>query len=129
MWCYFFTVKNSLTSFYFLFTQTKKLCSLIRSLNEMLIANVPDDSAKKQRENERSVTKGNHMSRRCSLPDSPKRTQPVNYIPLCCTRFLSHTTFNHTLSSIFVSLTVYSISFDFFFFFGTVKTPYVCLQN
>lgn len=71
----------------------------------MFIANVPDDEAKNQRENERPLTKGNRVSKRSSLPASPKKTQPVNYIPLCCIRFLSHATFNHTLSSIFVSLT------------------------
>lgn len=74
--------------------------------------------SKYQRENERLLTKGNHMSKRSSLPVSPKRTQPVNYIPLCCIRFLSHDTFNHTLSSIFVSLTAglqHLLLFNFFF--------------
>lgn len=74
--------------------------------------------SKNQRENERPLTKGNHMSRRSSLPASPKRTQPVNYIPLCCIRFLSHATFNHTLSSIFVSLAAglqHLLLFYFFF--------------
>lgn len=128
LWTFLRLEKNSLTSFYFLFTQTKEPCSLIWKPTSNVNSKCIRWFSKNQRENERPLMKGNHMSRRSSLPASPKRTQPLNYIPHGCIRFLSHATFNRTLSSIFVSLTAGLQHLLWFFFFGTVKTPYVCLQ-
>lgn len=55
---------------------------------------------------------------------SKQKLNPVNYIPFSCIRFLSHATFNSTLSSIFVYL-VASLQ-DLFF--KTVKNSTLSLQ-